>query len=288
MSTEPVTRVQVTRRFVFPAEQVFDAWLDPKLAGQWMFATPTGQMVRAEIDARVGGKFCFVDRRDGEDVAHVGEYLELARPRRIIFTLSVPKYSQELDRVTVEIRPSGAGCELTLTHELRFVPVPVANIEAGWGAILDDCAATLGRAPLQARVTRRFAAPRERVFDAWLDRELLGRWMFGPAVRDEEIVRLSLDPRVGGRFSFVVRRQGQEIDHVGRYLELDRPRRLVFTWAVAPSAGDGSRVVVEIAPLASGCELTLVHEMVPEWAEYVTRTAAGWASMLEGLAKVVD
>ena len=82
---------------------------------------------------------------------------------------------------------------------------------------------------INVRVTRRYTAPPERVFDAWLDAEMIGKWMFGPALRDEEIVRLSLDARVGGSFSFVVRRQGEEIDHMGEYLEIDRPRRLVFT-----------------------------------------------------------
>lgn len=35
------------------------------------------------------------------------------------------------------------------------------------------------------RITRRIGAPPERVFDAWLDRKMIGQWMFGPAVRDE-------------------------------------------------------------------------------------------------------
>jgi uncharacterized protein YndB with AHSA1/START domain len=109
-----------------------------------------------------------------------------------------------------------------------------------------------------ARLARRFDAPAERVFDAWLTRSMIDQWMFGPAVRDEEIVRLSIDPRVGGAFSFVVDRQGEEIDHIGKYLEIERPRRLVFTWAVAGER-TGSRVVIEIAPDAAGagtgCEL---------------------------------
>jgi uncharacterized protein YndB with AHSA1/START domain len=136
-------------------------------------------------------------------------------------------------------------------------------------------------------VTQRFEASPERIFDAWLSPELIGRWMFGPALRDEEVVRITLDARVGGRFSFVVRRQGNEIDHIGRYVEIDRPRRLVFTWAVAPDAEDASRVTIEIVPQGSGCQLTLTHEMQPQWADFTPRVQEGWTKMLDALAGVV-
>jgi len=135
------------------------------------------------------------------------------------------------------------------------------------------------------RVTHRYSAAPERVFDAWLSPELLGRWMFGPAVRDEQIVHLELEPRVGGRFSFLVRRQEHEIDHVGEYLEIDRPRRLVFTWGIVGS--DSSHVAIDIIPEGTGCALTLVHELHPDWAEYADRTQAGWTHMLGKLGELV-
>lgn len=134
-----------------------------------------------------------------------------------------------------------------------------------------------------ARVTRRFDFPAERVFDAWLTCSMIDQWMFGPAVRDEEIVRLAIDPRVGGAFSFVVERQGEEIDHIGKYLEIDRPRRLAFTWAVAGEKA-GSRVTIDIAAQGTGCELTLAHELHPDWASFVERTEEAWRKMLEALA----
>lgn len=138
--------------------------------------------------------------------------------------------------------------------------------------------------PVQARVTQRFAVPAEQVFDAWLTPALIGQWMFGPALREEEVVRITVDGRVGGRFSFVVRRRGQEIDHVGEYLEVDRPRRLVFTWGIQGQSADESRVIIDITPLPQGCELTLVHEMAPQWADFVERSQAGWAKMVGVLA----
>ncbi len=140
---------------------------------------------------------------------------------------------------------------------------------------------------VNVRVQKRFEASPERVFDAWLDPLMVGRWMFGPAVRDEEVVRLDLAPRVGGSFSFVVRRQGDELDHIGEYLEIDRPRRLVFTWGIRQDSGDSSRVIVEVVPSGSGSELTLVHELDPHWAEYAARTEAGWSHMLAKLEEAL-
>ena len=136
-------------------------------------------------------------------------------------------------------------------------------------------------------VTRRFSAPAERLYDAWLDSQWLSRWMFGPAVRDERIVRLGLEPRVGGKFSFVVDRQGTAVDHVGTYLELDRPRLLVFTWATRDSLPETSRVIVEIVRCGDGCELTLTHVMDAGWAAFTEQAAGSWRRMLAALDTAV-
>lgn len=133
-------------------------------------------------------------------------------------------------------------------------------------------------------VHRAFAAPAERVFDAWLTPRLLGRWMFGPEVREEKVLRLDVDPRVGARFSLLVERGGNRIDHVGEYLVIDRPHRLAFTWGIAGEPDqDGSRVDIAITPTPTGCALRLVHALPRAWADYAGRTRQGWATMLDAL-----
>ena len=80
-----MTSVTVKHRFAASAERVYDAGLDPRrLAGsssRQRPATATGEIVRCDVDARVGGQYAIVDRRHGEDVLHEGTYLELDRPR---------------------------------------------------------------------------------------------------------------------------------------------------------------------------------------------------------------
>jgi uncharacterized protein YndB with AHSA1/START domain len=133
---------------------------------------------------------------------------------------------------------------------------------------------------VQARVTRRFRAPAERVFDAWLDPDLARHW-FGPGLG--EMTRVEIDARVGGSFWLVQRRGDIEAQHTGEYLEIDRPRRLVFTWRTPPDP-DSSRVVIEITPTPDGCELTLTHEMDEQWATFVDRAAGAWGRMADVIA----
>lgn len=137
--------VRVSRRFEAPAERVFDAWLDPQNAGKWLFATPEGEMVRVEIDARVGGAFNFTDRRAGDDIEHTGEYLEIDRPKRLAFSFRVPKFSNEATRIQIELAPAVSGPEatlLTLVHQGVFAEY-AAKTEEGWNGVLQGLATSL-------------------------------------------------------------------------------------------------------------------------------------------------
>ncbi|HKD29655.1 MAG TPA: SRPBCC family protein [Xanthobacteraceae bacterium] len=136
MTTQTTSRVVVTHHYAASPERVFDAFLDAQIAPRFLFATPTGEMIVAEIEPRVGGHFTFTERRpDMGDVRHVGEYLEIDRPRRLVFTFGVPQFDPRTTTVTIEIRPKGEGCELTLTHD-GVPPDYAKRTHEGWSRIL--------------------------------------------------------------------------------------------------------------------------------------------------------
>jgi uncharacterized protein YndB with AHSA1/START domain len=132
-----MNELKVSHRYPFPPEKVFDAWLDPKTARRFLFATPDGEMVRADIDPRVGGRFAFVDRRpEHGDVLHEGEYLEIDRPRRLVFTFAVPQYDPGDTTVTLDFRPDSDGCVVTLSHAGVLEDWVKQTIQ-GWTTILE-------------------------------------------------------------------------------------------------------------------------------------------------------
>lgn len=137
-------------------------------------------------------------------------------------------------------------------------------------------------------ITHRFKASPERVFDAWVDPAKIAHWMVAPALkmmgRKDEVLKVEVDPRAGGKFSFVVRRDGQELDHTGEYLVFDRPRRLAFTWGLPAFSSQFSRVELDFQPDGEGTLVSLSFHDVQE--EYRERTQQGWGNILQAIAEL--
>ena len=72
MKSEPKLVVTVSHTFSATAERVFDAWLDPVLARQFLFATPTGAIImRGQAGATVACLFqpaCNIRKTPDENV----------------------------------------------------------------------------------------------------------------------------------------------------------------------------------------------------------------------------
>jgi uncharacterized protein YndB with AHSA1/START domain len=136
-------------------------------------------------------------------------------------------------------------------------------------------------------ITRTFAAPRERVFDAWTTPADFSAW-FGTADIEVPLDTLRMDVREGGAWSAVMRLpDGNAIDWAGEYVELDRPSRLAMTLTDRPDEPAGEPLTVDLEEVAGGAtRMTMTQtagEFTPEQRE---RTIRGWSSffdVMEGL-----
>ena len=134
---------------------------------------------------------------------------------------------------------------------------------------------------LQAlHLTRRFAALPQRLFDAWTDPNLAAGWLF--TTPTSETHRVEMDLRVGGRWEIVDRRGGVDYRAIGEYLQIERPRRVAFTFGMPQFSDAFTTVAVEIAPDGAGASLTLTQDGLT--ADAVAALEQGWGEMFDALA----
>jgi uncharacterized protein YndB with AHSA1/START domain len=141
-------------------------------------------------------------------------------------------------------------------------------------------------AVLQPSLTlkRQLKAPPAKVFAAWTDPEKMKRWM-GPG--EIKTMRAESDPRVGGRYRFVMQApNGEEYDVGGVYREVVTNEKLVFTWAWKSAPERESLVTLLLKPDGDGTLLTLTHE---QFADEESRDGheQGWNSALDKLEKFI-
>ena len=114
---------------------------------------------------------------------------------------------------------------------------------------------------LSLTVSRVIHAPRERVFDAWVKPELRRQWWLNN--RGQPLAACEIDARIGGRYHMEEYYDLPDEPKYGanylwtldgEFLEIDRPKRLVFSWNVnhMPPVVN-HRVTVESGVLADEC-----------------------------------
>lgn len=288
MTVDTARVLRITRHFDASPERVFDAWLDPATAGRWLFATPSGQMTCVQIDARVGGKFLLI-RREEDDVEHVGEYLEVDRPRRLVFTFKVPKYSAEATKVSIDIVPDGAGCKLTLTHE-AVLPEWSDRTREGWTMILDNLAGQLEQSdyatvldPGTIRFERLLPGPIERVWSYFVDSDKRAQWFASGEMEQRAGAAVQLKFRHSSLSSktapapepYTNMEEGQVTAHT--VTRCEPPRLLSWSWG---SGKDGpSEVTFELTPEGDKVRLVLTHRRLRD-RKAMLAVGPGWHSHL--------
>jgi uncharacterized protein YndB with AHSA1/START domain len=120
------------------------------------------------------------------------------------------------------------------------------------------------------------------VYDEWLDPVALSDWMCPSPARPTKI---ELEPTLGGRLQIDIEENGIRFVVTGRFVELDRPRRLSFTWSGStwPDPTEESIVTVTLEPHGdSETFMTIRHALLPP--HLVDQHRTGWTRIADQLA----
>lgn len=133
--TQPNLTLTVRRTIKASPEQVYNAWLDPKIMSRFMAGGSDMTVVEARSDARMGGNF-FVMMRGEKDVPHQGVYKALTPFSRIVFTWDSP-YSPADSEVELLFTPVAGGTEVIL-NQVKFLSEGARDGHIkGWTSILE-------------------------------------------------------------------------------------------------------------------------------------------------------
>ena len=109
-------------------------------------------------------------------------------------------------------------------------------------------------------VTRIINAPPHIVFEAFTKPDLFQRWWV-PKSYGMTLLSCELDVRVGGTYRLVFSQLGSEpLAFFGRYLEVTRPSRLVWT---NDEGGEGGAVTTVTFEERVGKTLVVLHDLYP-------------------------
>jgi uncharacterized protein YndB with AHSA1/START domain len=126
-------------------------------------------------------------------------------------------------------------------------------------------------------VRRVLPAPPDIVYDEWIDPVGMLEWM---CPRPARAVKISLEPSVGGPLRIDIEDSGSSLYVTGTFVELDRPRRLRFTWSCSDWADPSVQSLVTVTLAAHGVDetmMTIEHEQLPP--EEVDNHERGWGTI---------
>jgi uncharacterized protein YndB with AHSA1/START domain len=149
-------------------------------------------------------------------------------------------------------------------------------------------------------ITRIFDAPRELVWKAWTDPELVKRW-WGPKGFTTPVSKIDL--RVGGVYLYCMRSpEGQDFWGTGVYREIVEPERIVYTDSFSDAEGNlvpasyygmsgdwplELLVTVTFEEYEGKTKMTLQHVGIPA-GENRDLAKAGWNESFDKLAEYLE
>lgn len=274
-----------------PAATVFAALTEPAQLTQW-FAE------QADVHAAAGGHYTFWGRHtlNAPSAGDARQRITRFEPGRAL-GFAWPLYGVPTT-VEIALAPEGNDTRLTLHHhvegelptrrqkellsdhwKLAFGNL-AAHLAGGSGIVLPDYT---DPSP-EVRLSILIDAPREAVFRALVEPEIVSRWFDAAAA--------VVEPRAGGRYSLGWKYQVDGVDVEGgptRILEYMPPAKLVLDWPDwrGDKSVDGQRITFLLEPEGQGTRVTFVHsgfERTADMSDY----PFGWVYFMGKLRDVAS
>lgn len=132
---------------------------------------------------------------------------------------------------------------------------------------------------LKLELKQVFDAPIEKVWDAWTTPEQLVKWQHSPS---GESKTATLDLKEGGEWRLVMIDNNHDLPVGGKYIEIDKPNKLVFSWlweGQNPETHTTTMTILLNKVEENKTELTLIQTGFPD-QNMVEEHTAGWKEIL--------
>lgn len=111
---------------------------------------------------------------------------------------------------------------------------------------------------VELNLTRTIDASPAEIFDAWID-------VTGPVSPWSGVTKAIVNPpKVGGLFYSMYQMEDNEIAHYGRFVTLDKPRRIQYTWVSEATQGLESLVTLNLEAQGDKTVVQVNHTNVPD------------------------
>ncbi|MEZ0392137.1 MAG: SRPBCC family protein [Pseudobdellovibrionaceae bacterium] len=253
--------IKITRIYDAPVKTVWEAWTDPKQVAQWW--GPRGfTLTTHSKDLRVGGHWAYtMHGPDGVDYQNKTIYHEVETYSRLVYDHGGNDDRPPLFRVTATFTDLKGKTKLEMTMALA---TPEAAEEtrkfikkAGGDSTWDRLAEFLEKESSgkdKFVINRSFDAPIALMYEMWSNPKHFSKWL-APTGFEMEFIRSDIKP--GGSTFYFMAGNGIKMYGRAKYLELQKPNRLVYTQQFCDEKENITR-----------------HPMAPTWPETMLTTVA--------------
>ncbi|MGA1072291.1 MAG: SRPBCC family protein [Pseudohongiellaceae bacterium] len=147
-SAPKITKVSLSKTIPASAEKLYDRWLIPTFAGNWMFGEHMGDDGVGDMnnEVRPGGAFNYTVIRGGCEVVCSGEYIVIDRPNKLSFSWHENGENTGLAIVEIQLEQTDDKTKLRVTlHVDRAVADNPSTIKQQWELRCKRLAAQLSR-----------------------------------------------------------------------------------------------------------------------------------------------